>query len=176
VAGGAGGSELGGRGGVLAAAVGTEEGQLPPGRGCGDKGLTNLVASLCWVFQKAAMLNGTLSSLAHHSRDVSHGASVQPLTFLSGLHSAADSDCGAETGHSVFAIALTACNSDLALGQEQSHVPISDASTSVPAQLLAKKVDNIQYWLCDSCSEYMKYTKGRLAHVATFQNVVQNLR
>ena len=145
-------------------------------RGLCEKSLTNCVATVCWVFQKAALLDGTLTALATltGAGERSSIHSLHPLSSFAGREREKEQEPekdGATALSGGLAIALTACNSDLALREASSAVT---SATSVPT---TEPFSHIQYWLCDSCSEYKKLDKGgRMAHVTTYQAVVQHLR
>jgi hypothetical protein len=141
-------------------------GDKQPQLGC-DKSLTNFVASLCWIFQKAALLDGSLRSMdgdGGYSNREDEDDDVIPRRQFTHSHS---------VELPVFAIALTACNSDLSLVEELSCLNSGAASEQAGTSRL---VDYIQFWLCDTCSEYVASEKGSLTHVTTYQHVIQNLR
>lgn len=115
--------------------------------------LGNLVASLCWIHQKAALLDGA-TSCVQRSGVLGEDAAGNLRQF---------SGHGAEFSESPsIAMDLTGCNSDLL-----------ETTDNFPQK---KVVSNIQSWLSDTCAEYAKIEKWRFAHVTTNEHVVQNLR
>lgn len=121
--------------------------------------LTNLVASLCWIFQKAALLEGILASIARCSGEC--GASTSTV----------DKDLPD------FGVSLTACNSDLALAEEMSLPVESSLTEELETVNVGRVVEDVQYWLCDSCTEYTRSDKRLISsHVTTFHHAVQSLR
>lgn len=160
--------------------------QRMPSKGLCDKSLTNCVASLCWVFQKAAMLDSTLASLSFppaSSLSASAGGSggidgdclnmAMSYSSSSLLFAPEESAAASRERRSLpkaFALSLTASNSDLALYSTPSFSPPPEQAH------LTKNVVRMQYWLSDSCSEYRPMEKWRVEPISTYENVMQNLR
>ena len=129
------------------------EGQYILPCGASMNTLSNFVSSLCWVFQKAAMLEGALC-LANDDLMKSSGGtrSLQNDTETALLPA--------------FAISVTACNSDLAL---------FDMLYKSPPHGI-KKVNELQCWLCESTMEYWNSQKWRNTKSSTNGSLIQNLR
>jgi hypothetical protein len=121
--------------------------------------MNNIVSSICWIFQKIAQLDETVSAINHFEWEGTVESSLLDSTIPS------DS--------SAFIVLLTACNSDLALLEDTRSIPEARANGQ---RILGNCVYDIQYWLCNSCSEYIRVEKRHLAHVSTYHQALQYLR